>query len=248
MVASSPEIEGGGLCCSSSSEKEGGFSSSSSEVEEGGFCCSNSSSSSSEEESGFCSSSTEEEGGFSSEEEGSTTFSSGSFDGKVCFLLSTRTFLRDKQLGIVFLVEFDRVGDWVCIASSGEACFLISTRIFFRGKQVGIVDLVDFDEVGDWIWMISSCFLASVFMGDNVGFSSIPSDDDGTETEACFLFLFGGFGKAFLSSEPIRRNLERTVDFDEVCALVLRGEFWWSRKVVEGGSRVRVVAIVDWTN
>jgi hypothetical protein len=245
-----------------SDDDEGGVWMASSEEDEEGMCSSFSSStseegsSSSSEESGFCSSSTEEEGGFSSEEEGST-FSSGSFNGKVCFLLSTRTFLRDKQLGIVFLV-----GDWVCIASSseeegsfspspcpfGEACFLFSTRIFFRGKQVGIVDLlVDFDEVGDWIWVISSCFLASVFIGDDVGFSSIPSDDDDAEAGACFLFLFGVFGKAFLSSEPRKRNLERTVDFDEVWAIVLRREFWWSRKVVEGGSRVRVVAIVDWT-
>lgn len=174
--------------------------------------------------------------------------------------MSTRTFLRDKQLGIVFLVEFDGVGDWVFIAFSseeegsfssspcpfGEACFLFGTRIFFRGKQMGIVDFVDFDEVGDWIWMISSCFLASVFIGDDVGFSSIPSDDDDAEAEACFPFLFGGFGKAFLSSEPRRRNFERTVVFDEVWAIVLGSEFWSSTKVVEGGSRVRVVAIVDW--
>lgn len=106
----------------------------------------------------------DDEGGVwmaSSEEDEEGIFSS-SFDDKACFLFGTRIFLRDKQLGIVFLVEFDGLGDRVRIASSSseeeasfslspfddKSCFVFGTRIFFREKQPGIVVVVEFD--GEW--------------------------------------------------------------------------------------------------
>lgn len=115
----------------------------------------------------------DDEGGVwmaSSEEDEEGIFTS-SLDDKACFLFGRRIFLRDKQLGIVFLVEFDGLGDRVWIASSSEeegsftseeeeasfslspfddkACFVFGTRIFFREKQLGIVVVVEFDGVWD---------------------------------------------------------------------------------------------------